>query len=243
MKIIYTLLVTSLLFFAAAGCSRCDQATSTKQKAMVERQIHFRGITNERILEAMRTVPRAEFVLPEYRSQAYDDLEAPIGKGETLNRPYEDALILESLSIKPSDRVLEVGTGTGYFASLLSKLASKVFTIEIVEDFGKQAQENIKRLGYNNVEVKIGDGFLGWEEHAPFDAIVLNCSPADIPKPLEEQLAEGGRLLLPLGGEEKFQELLLYTKKDGKLELERRIAPATFVPMKGKAKEQQPSEE
>jgi len=215
----------------------------SKQQSMVERQIHFRGITNAKILSVMREVPRTEFVLPEYRNIAYDDVEAPIGKGETLNRPYEDALILQSLEIKPTDKVLEVGSGTGYFASLLSQLASKVYTIEIVEDFGRQAMDNLKRLGYNNVKVKIGDGFLGWEENAPFDVIVLNCSPPDVPKPLEQQLAENGKLLLPLGGGEKFQELLLYTKKNGKLELVRRIAPAEFVPMKGIIEKEKKEEE
>jgi protein-L-isoaspartate(D-aspartate) O-methyltransferase len=223
---------------AWSACTLCERSVESKQQAMVERQIRFRGISDEKILKVMREVPRIEFVEEKYRKLAYKDIRAPIGHGQTLDRPYEDALMLNTLKLKPTDKVLEVGTGSGYLAALMSKLAGQVYTIEIVEDIGSEARKRISRLGYKNVHVKIGDGFLGWEEHAPFTAIVLTASPSEIPKPLKEQLAEGGRILLPLGGEERFQELLLYTKKAGQIKLERRIAPATFVPMKGIAEEE-----
>lgn len=237
MKKISTIILL-LICSAIAACSSCKKSMQTKQQSMVERQIRFRGISDKEVLRVMREVPREEFVLPQYRDKAYDDLEVPIGEDQTLDRPYEDALMLTSLKLKPTDRVLEVGTGSGYLSALMSQLAKEVYTIEILPALGNRAREILHRLGYHNVEVKIGDGFVGWEEHAPFDVILLTCSPTEVPKPLKDQLAEGGRLILPLGGEEKFQELLLYTKKDGKFVLERRIAPTTFVPMKGMVEEQ-----
>lgn len=217
----------------SAGCSRCDQSVAEKQRSMVERQIRFRGISDKRILKVMREVPRANFVLAEYKHLAYEDTRPPIGKGQTLDRPYEDALILDTLKLQPSDRVLEVGTGSGYLAALMAKLADEVYTIEILPDVAQKARENLTKLGVENVHVKTGDGFLGWEEHAPFDAIVLTASPTTIPEPLKKQLADGGRILLPLGGAERFQELLLYVKQKGRITLDRRVAPASFVPMKG----------
>lgn len=204
---------------------------------MVERQIVWRGITDKNILEAMLTVPREEFVLPQYKSKAYADLEVPIGFEQTLDRPYEDAFIIQSLKPAPTDRVLEVGTGAGYLASLLSRIVSEVYTIEIIPEIAQNARQRLSKLGYSNIFVKTGDGFLGWPEHAPFNGIVLTCSPPEIPKPLIEQLAEGGRMIVPLGGKKKFQELLLYTKKNGKLKGPLRLAPVTFVPMKGKVLE------
>lgn len=230
--------IIASLVIGTAACSQCQQSTESKQQAMVERQIRYRGISDENVLRVMRKVPRAEFVAPENRNLAYNDVRAPIGFGQTLDRPYEDALILDTIKLKPTDTVLEVGTGSGYLAALMAELAKQVYTIEIVKEIGEKAHEHIANLGIANIEVKIGDGFLGWEEHAPFDVIVLTASPSEVPEPLKTQLAEGGRLLLPLGGEERFQELLLYTKKDGKLMLVRRIAPAQFVPMKGKAQEE-----
>lgn len=221
------------LVIGGAACSRCDQNIASKQQAMVERQIRFRGISDKNVLKVMREVPRAAFIAEKYHKIAYDNTRVPTGHGQTLDRPYEDALILNTIKIKPTDKVLEVGTGSGYLAALMSRLAQNVYTIEIVPELGNQARERLARLMYNNVEVKVGDGFLGWEEKGPFDVIVLTASPATIPDPLKKQLAEGGRLLLPLGGKERFQELLLYTKQNGNLQLERRIAPASFVPMKG----------
>jgi len=238
MRYIVLILFIVSLVVVGATCSRFSQNIESKQQAMVERQIRFPGISDENVLKVMRKVPRVAFVSEEYHKMAYDDLRVPTGHGQTLDRPYEDALILDTIKIKPTDNVLEVGTGSGYLAALMSRLAKNVFTIEIVPELGNQASERLAKLMYNNVEVKVGDGFLGWEEHAPFDVIVLTASPATIPTPLEQPLKDGGRLLLPLGGEERFQELLLYSKKDGQLQLERRVAPTQFVPMKGKAQEE-----
>lgn len=237
----YIVLIVIIASFIAGGatCSRCSQNIASKQQAMVERQIRFRGISDENVLKVMRQVPRVAFVPEKHHKIAYEDMRVPTSHGQTLDRPYEDALILDTIKIKPTDEVLEVGTGSGYLAALMSRLAKNVYTIEIIPDLGNKAGERLAKLMYNNIEVKVGDGFLGWEEHAPFDVIVLTASPATIPTPLEKQLKEGGRLVLPLGGEERFQELLLYSKKDGHLVLERRVAPTQFVPMKGKAQEEE----
>lgn len=237
MRYIILIAIIPVFIVGGATCSRCDQNIASKQQAMVERQIRFRGISDENVLKVMRQVPRVAFVTEKHHKIAYDDMRVPTGHGQTLDRPYEDALILNTIKIKPTDTVLEVGTGSGYLAALMSRLAKNVYTIEIVPELGNQASERLAKLMYNNIKVKVGDGFLGWEEHAPFDVIVLTASPATIPTPLIKQLKDGGRLLLPLGGEERFQELLLYSKKDGELTLDRRVAPTQFVPMKGKAEE------
>lgn len=207
---------------------------------MVRTQIEQRGIKDPKILNSFLIVPREEFVLPQFKQNAYDDVEAPLGHGQTLDRPYENAEMIRALEIKPADRVLEVGTGSGYLASLMSKIAKDVYTIEIEPDIAAEARDRIKKLGYSNIEVVTGDGFLGLPDRAPFDAIVLTCSPDTVPKPLMDQLAEGGRLLLPLGGAKKFQELVLYKKENGRFVESRRISPTTFTPMKGKALEETP---
>jgi len=235
----YLILFCFIAAFVIGGatCSRCDQNIASEQHAMVERRVRFRGISDENVLKVMRDVPRVAFITEEHHKMAYDDVRVPTGHGQTLDRPYEDALILNTIKIKPTDNVLEVGTGSGYLAALMSRLAKNVYTIEIVPELGNRARERLAKLMYTNIEVKVGDGFLGWDEKAPFDVIILTASPATIPTPLMKQLSEGGRLLLPLGGEERFQELLLYSKKDGELVLDRRVAPTQFVPMKGKAQE------
>lgn len=215
---------------------QCTQSDNFKEqrKLMVEEQVRLRGISDQNVIKAMLAVPREEFVLPEFRSKAYADFEVPVGEDQTLDRPYENALMLQSVKLAPSDKILEVGTGGGYLAALLSKMTASVYTIEIMPILAKAASERFKRLGLKNVEVKTGDGFLGWPEHVPFNAIILTCSPDEVPQPLVSQLAEGGRLLLPLSSGERIQEVLLYTKKDGKLEPPQHITSAIFVPMKGK---------
>jgi protein-L-isoaspartate(D-aspartate) O-methyltransferase len=225
-----------LLALVLQGCSGSDSFVE-QRKQMVTKQIKWRGITNQQVINAMLTVPREEFVLPAYRSKAYQDIEVPIGGSQTLDRPYEDALILDSMNINQHSKVLEVGTGSGYLAALISEIAREVYTIEIEAAPAAAAKKLLSKLGYKNVTVRHADGFIGWKERAPFDSIVLTCSPDHVPAPLVEQLREGGRIILPLGGEKKFQELLLYTKANGELKLLRRLAPANFSPMKGKIKE------
>lgn len=201
---------------------------------MVRDQIELRGITNKSITNAFLAVPREEFVLPKYKDHAYDDLEAPIGFGQSLDRSYEDALMIEFMAIAPNDRVLEVGTGSGYLAAVMSRIAREVYTIEIEPHIAQMAKTHLDHLGYKNIWTKIDDGFKGWPEYAPFNAIVMTCSPDKVPEPLIKQLAEGGRIVLPLGGTKKFQELILYKKINGEFVEAQRIAPATFLPMKGK---------
>ncbi|MBI4126992.1 MAG: protein-L-isoaspartate(D-aspartate) O-methyltransferase [Deltaproteobacteria bacterium] len=219
------------------ACSRGAPSLDEAREKMISQQIVWQGITNPKVIETMKTVPREEFVLPQYRDRAYEDLEVPIGEDQTLDRPYEDALMLDAMGLVPTDRILEVGTGAGYVAALISRLAKEVYTIEILEPLATTARERLKRLGYTNITVRHGDGFIGWKEAAPFDAMILTCSPDHVPTPLIEQLKEGGRIVLPLGGEERFQEILLYVKKDGKLILAKRLTAATFVPMEGKIKQ------
>lgn len=227
-------IIISLLFVSA--CSSKTPDYMEQRKAMVEKQILWRGITNQLVLDTMLKVPREEFVPPQHRNKAYADLALPTGEGETLDRPYEDAFILQALNLSHEDKVLEIGTGSGYLTALIAQIAKRVFTIDIVPSLTEEAVRRFNNLGYTNIVAKSGDGFLGWPENAPFTAVVLTCSPPNIPTPLIDQLEENGRLILPLGGENRFQELLLYTKQNGKLGPPTHLAAATFVPMKGKAK-------
>ncbi len=227
-----------IAFFALTccwfGCSKSDSLPEQRRAEMVRSQIAARGITDRRVRKAFGAVPRERFVLPRYRDRAYDDLEVPFGHGETLDRPYESALMVAALTLAPSDRVLHIGTGAGYAPAILSQLAKEVYTIEIVPAIARDAEARLRALGYDNVHLRVGDGYLGWPEHAPFDAILFATSPPRIPDPLVEQLAEGGRMLLPLGGSERFQELVLFRKQNGKITEHKRLAPTTFSPMKGK---------
>jgi len=200
------------------------------RKDMVHSQIRARGVRDERVMEAMLDVERHRFVPKNMEKLAYGDYPLPIGEEQTISQPYIVALMTEQLSLKPSDRVLEIGTGSGYQAAVLSLLVEDVYTIEIIEPLADSATVRLERLGYDNVRVRHGDGFLGWPEAAPFDAIIITCAPPTLPDPLVEQLAEGGRLIVPLG--EDFQILTLYTKMGGELHKEE-IIPVLFVPMKG----------
>ncbi len=199
---------------------------------MVKRQIEARGISDERVLEAMRKVPRHEFVPDGYRAYAYTDGPLPIGEGQTISQPYIVALMTESLKLKPDDKVLEIGTGSGYQAAVLAEIVKEVYTIEIIEKLARRAEETLKRLGYDNVKVKAGDGYLGWPEYAPFDAIIVTCAPDHVPQPLVDQLADGGRMVIPVGSEYGIQTLYLLEKHGDKLE-KRSIIPVRFVPMTG----------
>lgn len=198
---------------------------------MIVEQLREREIRDPRVLEAMRAVPRHRFVSGELQPYAYADAPLPIGRGQTISQPYVVAFMAEALRLRGGERVLEVGSGSGYASAVLSLLAGEVYGIELEEELWARSVETVRALGYANVHLRRGDGFLGWPEHAPFDAIVLSCAAEAIPPPLWEQLAPGGRLLYPRGGAGDPQELVLVTKApEGPRE--RRLAPVRFVPMR-----------
>jgi protein-L-isoaspartate(D-aspartate) O-methyltransferase len=196
------------------------------------------GIKDRRVLDSVGTTPRHEFVPREYIANAYMDIAIPIGDQQTISSPFIVAMMTEALQPKPTDIVLEIGTGSGYQAAILSPLVKEVYTIEIKEDLGQRTIGLLEELGYENVFCKLGDGFQGWKEHAPFDKIIVTCSPADVPVPLRDQLKEGGLMVIPVG--ERYQQMLyLMRKKDGKLEKEA-LMPTLFVPMTGNAESTRP---
>lgn len=198
---------------------------------MVREQLQERGIRDGRVLDAMRTVPRHRFVSGELWPLAYSDRPLPIGRGQTISQPWVVAFMAEALQLRGRERVLEVGSGSGYAAAVLSLLGSEVYGIELEKELNDRAVVTIRELGYSNVHLRWGDGFRGWPEKAPFDAIVLSCAAETIPAPLWDQLAEGGRLLYPAGSPGAVQELVLVTKtREGPRE--RRLAPVRFVPMR-----------
>lgn len=206
------------------------------RKQMVELQLKGRNITDARVLAAMEKVQRHLFVPREYRDQAYADYPLPIGSGQTISQPYIVALMTQELQLQPGDTVLEIGTGSGYQAAVLGELAQKVYTIEIVPELAEIARNRLDTLGYDNVLVKHGDGYEGWEEFAPFDAIMITAAAPFIPEPLLKQLRNGGRMALPLGNRSSYQNLVCITKRDGKTEI-RNITDVVFVPMTGKVRE------
>jgi len=204
---------------------------------MVKHQIKRRGVTKEGVLEAMRQVPRHLFVPQGQRNAAYADNARPIGEGQTISQPYIVAYMTEKLQLEPGDRVLEVGTGSGYQAAVLAELTSEVYTIEILETLGRTARQRLDGLGYDQVKVKIGDGYFGWKEYAPFDAIIVTCAAGHVPPPLKEQLKKGGRMLIPVGGPFWTQRLMLITRnEEGDFESED-LLPVRFVPMTGEAQD------
>ncbi len=200
---------------------------------MVREQIAARGVKDERVLNAMSKVPREEFVPQNLRAASYDDGPLPIGYDQTISQPYIVAFMTEQLRPGATDRVLEIGTGSGYQAAILAELVAEVYSIEIVEPLGKSAEATLQRLGYKNVEVKTGDGYKGWPQHAPFDAIIVTCAPDHVPKPLVDQLKEGGRMIIPVGAY-GAQELYLLEKANGQLR-QGAVLPVRFVPMAGEA--------
>jgi len=192
-----------------------------------------RHIGDPRVLKAMSKVPRHEFVLPEFRSQAYEDHPLPIGYGQTISQPYIVAFMTEQLELRPSDRVLEIGTGCGYQTAVLAELAAEIYSLEIVPELASRATRDLRRLGYCNIHTRPGDGFEGWPEAAPFDGIIATCAPERVPQPLIDQLRDGGRMIIPVGppGE---QALDLIWKCAGTL-ARRTVLPVRFVPMTGRA--------
>ncbi|OYD15953.1 protein-L-isoaspartate O-methyltransferase [candidate division WOR-3 bacterium JGI_Cruoil_03_44_89] len=197
---------------------------------MVEEQIVKRGITDEKVLDAMRRVPREEFVPDKYKPHAYIDSPLPIGYEQTISQPFIVALMTDLVDLEGGERVLEIGTGSGYGAAVLAEIAEEVYTIEILKPLADSSRERLAKLGYDNIKVLCGDGFFGWEEHAPYDAIVVTCAPGYIPQPLVDQLKVGGKMVIPVG--ESFQELVLVTKTEEGIKKEN-IIPVRFVPMKG----------
>jgi len=211
-----------------------DSYALARQRMVAEQLVApGRDITNARVIAVMGKVPRHEFVPEHLRRDAYRDYPLPIGEGQTISQPFVVAFMTEQLEPKPTDRVLEVGTGSGYQAAVLSELVAQVYTIEILTDLAQRAAVDLKRLGYTNVHVRAGDGYLGWAEPAPFDSIIVTCAPQQVPQPLVDQLKEGGRMIIPVGRAWN-QELVLLRKMHGKLE-QRAVLPVSFVPMTGRA--------
>ena len=225
-----------LAAIVAAGCGQKAAPVSNfaaQRQQMIQRQLMSRGINDARVLAAMAKVPREEFVAPESRVASYEDGPLPIGYGQTISQPYVVAFMTEQLRPKPSDRVLEVGTGSGYQAAILAELVSKVYSIEIVEPLAKNAEVTLQRLGYKNVHLKIGDGYKGWPEAGPFDAIIVTCAPDKVPQQLVDQLKDDGRMVIPVG--DRFaQQLYLLEKKNGQLKQSATL-PVRFVPMTSEA--------
>lgn len=204
---------------------------SIKRESMVAQQIEARGIRNRAVIRAMRSTPRHLFVPANVRSLAYEDHPLPIGYEATISQPYIVALMTELLDVKPGSRVLEIGTGSGYQAAILSQLAAEVYSIEIVPELARSASETLARLGHKNVMVRQGDGYLGWPDKAPFDRVILTAAPHEIPRALVDQLADGGRLIAPVGAT-SAQELTI-VEKDGKGRIRRRTeGGVSFVPMR-----------
>ena len=198
---------------------------------MVDVDLLGRDIRDPRVLAAMLKVPRHQFVTADFKGQAYADAPLPIGKDQTISQPYIVALMTQAARLRPTDRVLEIGTGSGYQAAVLAEIVKEVYTIEIIESLADDSRDRLQRLGYDNVTVKHGDGYRGWEEFAPFDAILLTAAAPKIPKPLMDQLKEGGRMILPLEGF-LFQNLIRLTKDQGRLK-RKEITGVRFVPMTG----------
>jgi protein-L-isoaspartate(D-aspartate) O-methyltransferase len=229
--VLFALLLVATTATPGRGANNFD----VQRQQMVDREIVAAGIKDPRVVQAMRDTPRHEFVNVPTRANAYFDMALPIGQGQTISPPFVVAYMTEQLLPQPTDKVLEIGTGSGYQAAVLSPLVKDVYTIEIVKPLGEKAARTLKRLKYTNVHAKVGDGYQGWPEVAPFDKIIVTCSPENVPPKLVEQLREGGRMIVPVG--ERYQQTLyLFQKKDGKLN-KIALLPTLFVPMTGKAEE------
>jgi len=235
------LIVLVALALASAGwvwaqdqkTAEAADPTAAARNRMVQRHLVERGIKNPRVLDAFRTVPRHKFLPPNTRRQPYDDESIPIGEGQTITPPYDVAFMTEVLDPQPTDKVYEVGTGSGFQAAILSRLVKNVYSVEIHAPLSERATAVHKELGYTNIHTRVGDGYEGWPDAAPFDAIIVTCAPHRIPKPLLDQLKEGGRMVIPL--DDRFtQSIHLVIKQDGKL-IDKELKPTLFVPMTGKA--------
>lgn len=206
-----------------------DAGFQEERRLMVEEQIKKRGIKDPVIIEAFLKVPRHRFVPTKYRKMAYKDHPLPIGEGQTISQPYIVAYMTQILNLSKTDKVLEIGTGSGYQAAILGELSDSVYTIEIITSLGNRASKLLQEMGYSNVKVKIGDGYQGWEKYAPFDAIIVTCAPTEIPNALKNQLKEGGRIIIPVGS--LHYQNLVYLKKVNNQIKEEKVFPVRFVPM------------
>lgn len=225
-------LVLALSVSGLLSAAQADPWTAARL-AMVKEQIEREGISDPRVLQAMRDVPRHSFVPAGVRSRAYEPRPLPIGEGQTISQPYIVGFMTEILRLKPSDRVLEVGTGSGYQAAVASRIAREVYTVEIFESLAASSRRTLSELGYRNVQVRQGDGYYGWEEKAPFDAIIVTCAGGHIPPPLLRQLANGGRMVMPVGGPFLTQNLVFLEKRaDGSVS-QRNVLPVAFVRLLG----------
>ncbi len=227
-------LVIGWSYFAQSKVS--DETLAKMRKRMVERQIKARGVKDQKVLEAMRKVERHEFVPERLYYHAYDDNPLPIGEDQTISQPYIVALMTQLVEPDKDDKILEIGTGSGYQAAILAEIVKDVYTIEIVEKLGKQAAKLLKELGYKNIHTRIGDGYKGWPSQAPFDGIIVTAAPPRVPQPLVDQLKVGGRMVIPVG--RGYQELLVITKEEDGVRQED-VIPVRFVPMTGEAQKEQ----
>lgn len=234
--ILVTCVCISVAGILSSGASEAQGGSEERfqrlRAQMVEQQIARRGVRDERVLEVMRQVPRHLFVPLSARREAYTDRPLPIGDGQTISQPYIVAFMTELLSVRPDDTVLEIGTGSGYQAAVLARLARQVFTIEIIPRLAQDAERRLQALGYANVEVKAGDGYQGWPEHAPFDKIIVTAAPPEIPQALVAQLRRGGRMVVPVGKTGDTQQLMVLEKSQTSDEISaRNVIPVRFVPM------------
>ena len=229
MRIVPVLFTACLLLSCNKACSQPVTDFAVKRDLMVREQLETRGIKDQRVLSVMRKVERHLFVPSTLASVAYGDYPLQIGYGQTISQPYIVAFMSEALTLTPHMKVLEVGTGSGYQAAILAELCDSVFTIEIVPELGHQARKLLTILGYDNILVKIGDGYQGWAAHAPYQAIIVTCSPTHVPQPLIDQLDNGGKMIIPVG-ERDSQVLVVLIKSKGTLK-QKAVLPVRFVPM------------
>jgi protein-L-isoaspartate(D-aspartate) O-methyltransferase len=225
-----TLMIIPIIIMAGFLLQQSDSYEPIRHR-MVKTQIMGRGISNQAVLDAMKKVPRHQFVPKEYQDEAYNDNPLPIGYGQTISQPYIVAYMTDVLKPVKSMKALEIGTGSGYQAAILAEIVDKVYTIEIVPELAKESEERLKKLGYKNIICKYGDGYQGWKEYAPFDLIIVTAAAETIPQPLIDQLAEDGRLVIPVGRPSSVQELQLVVKKKSKTEI-RHLTLVRFVPFK-----------
>lgn len=220
--VVYTLFYFVVLLFMQ------DEFAGSRHQ-MVETQIKARGVNDPLVLESMKKVPRHLFVPEAYQSSAYQDRPLPIGMSQTISQPYIVGFMTEAINPKADNKVLEIGTGSGYQAAVLAEIVEEVYTLEIISELGMMAKERLNILGYENIHAKVSDGYHGWEEHGPFDAIIVTAAAEEIPQPLLDQLAEGGKMIIPVGSQFEIQNLVLITKKNGQIKQKKSFG-VRFVP-------------